>query len=663
MTIEIVATINSDGAKRGAAQLNSALASSSGHVKRFDSSILSVNRALGLLGGFMAVRTLVNAGKAAISAADDFTRLEARLNAIGTGGYTAQQVMDAVGDAANRARVPVNDLTDVYARNAAALGRLGYSQSEAVRIAETLSKLGTLSGGSAQSVSAAMFQLSQAFNSGTFRGEEFNSVAEQTPEVLRALSDATGKSAGELRKLAAEGKITAETVADAMLYVSHTTDERFGKMGSTVEQSLTLLSNSVTTNWGKISKEMNVTGSWVSTINDLTKALELPVAKNIMRDFAFGLTWIADAAKSGLGYLGQFVSYIQELRDARIASDAAGGDLASIDSISYKNALLNGSGGGRRRGGIRNGKPVTGAATGTVPTLDVTGGRPQPTFGKGTSDDSEAKRIERVIERTRELSAVEDLRNAVTTARLNGEHEVARQLERQIELEQRITPEMEKHAPLLVAELRQRIENGYELERQLETQSELIERNKQFAEDMASTLTDGFKRAITEGNSFSETLRNVASQLMDVVAQAALFDPLKKNLTDSISGSLGSTDLGSMFSGFSLGGFGFAKGGVLSSPASFTSGGMRGVAGEAGPEALMPLKRGADGSLGVVAQGGGSGSQVINISIAGDATDATVEKLRAVARQEFTRLAPGVVRDSVSAVRREHVRDTNYLRR
>ena len=59
----------------------------------------------------------------------------------------------------------------------------------------------------------------------------------------------------------------------------------------------------------------------------------------------------------------------------------------------------------------------------------------------------------------------------------------------------------------------------------------------------------------------------------------------------------------------------FAKGGVVSAPTSFPMRGGSGLMGEAGAEAIMPLSRGADGRLGVAAQGGGRAVTVVmNIS-------------------------------------------------
>ncbi|MFO1286795.1 MAG: hypothetical protein U1F49_09825 [Rubrivivax sp.] len=97
--------------------------------------------------------------------------------------------------------------------------------------------------------------------------------------------------------------------------------------------------------------------------------------------------------------------------------------------------------------------------------------------------------------------------------------------------------------------------------------------------------------------------------------------------TQSAGGDAIKNALGGVYS--SAGRLAFAAGGVVTGPTNFrfAQGGAlrKGLMGEAGPEAIMPLRRAADGSLGVIAQGGSGATY--NITVAGDATTNTVRMI------------------------------------
>lgn len=130
----------------------------------------------------------------------------------------------------------------------------------------------------------------------------------------------------------------------------------------------------------------------------------------------------------------------------------------------------------------------------------------------------------------------------------------------------------------------------------------------------ASSLVSAFEGLAFKGKNLGDVVRSLAMNLSQTVLKSA-FAPLERGIGALFSGALtGAT-------GFAHGGVfqrggvvPFASGGVISSPIAFPlSGGLTGVAGERGAEAIMPLARGRDGRLGVVAQGGGP-SITINIS-------------------------------------------------
>jgi phage-related minor tail protein len=132
-------------------------------------------------------------------------------------------------------------------------------------------------------------------------------------------------------------------------------------------------------------------------------------------------------------------------------------------------------------------------------------------------------------------------------------------------------------------------------------------------------LSRSFEDVALKGKSLSGVLRNLALDMSRMVLDKAL---------DGVTGAIGS-GVGSALSSLVTSADGnvfaggrvkpFAKGGVISSPMLFPLQNGVGLAGEAGPEAVMPLTRGPDGRLGVASQGGG---QAVNVTFNVQATDA-----------------------------------------
>jgi lambda family phage tail tape measure protein len=130
-----------------------------------------------------------------------------------------------------------------------------------------------------------------------------------------------------------------------------------------------------------------------------------------------------------------------------------------------------------------------------------------------------------------------------------------------------------------------------------------------------SALAGALKSATVSGKSLDDVLRGLATRLSTVALNSAL-KPLE-TLVSNAAGSL-TAGLGSLF-GFADGGVvhgvtPFAAGGIVSQPTYFAHGGGLGLMGEAGAEAILPLKRGSDGSLGVAAAGGGATQIVFNVT-------------------------------------------------
>ncbi|WP_425090958.1 phage tail tape measure protein [Tropicimonas sp. S265A] len=127
------------------------------------------------------------------------------------------------------------------------------------------------------------------------------------------------------------------------------------------------------------------------------------------------------------------------------------------------------------------------------------------------------------------------------------------------------------------------------------------------AASLGNSVGNGLRRAFDgvafEGDKLSDSLKNVARSMADAAYNSAM-KPVQQALGDTLTS--GVNNLLSGVFGFSHGGaftegkvIPFARGGVVSSPTTFPMRGAAGLMGEAGPEAIMPLARGADGRLGV----------------------------------------------------------------
>lgn len=137
-------------------------------------------------------------------------------------------------------------------------------------------------------------------------------------------------------------------------------------------------------------------------------------------------------------------------------------------------------------------------------------------------------------------------------------------------------------------------------------------------------LTSALRGATTGGKGLEEVLRSVGMRLTDIALSAGLkpLEGLLGDAAESVIGSLGAgfdRISGAGVTAYAAGGvpgrvMPFAEGGVVAAPTYFPMSGGMGLMGEAGAEAILPLKRGADGALGVAAEGGG-GTTVIHFQV------------------------------------------------
>jgi tape measure domain-containing protein len=278
---------------------------------------------IGRLGGAAA---LLGGGAVFISFSDQMTNMTNQLRlAVGAEGDLVG-TRRALLEISNESRVGVVATTELYSKLSRATKDLNLSQGDLLQITDTINKTFVISGASTAETEGSIRQLSQALNSGVLRGEEFNSVAEQSPRLMQALQDSTGKTAGELRALAADGKLTSQVLIAALTGQAAAISKEFETTESTVAQATTVAMNSIKTLVGVFNEGSGATASLAGGIlnvaasfNDFAASMEsgqLDAYITSYTDaFHLGLPGIrefftssTEEAKTGFGSIRDFIN-------------------------------------------------------------------------------------------------------------------------------------------------------------------------------------------------------------------------------------------------------------------------------------------------------------------------------------------------------------------
>lgn len=227
-------------------------------------------------------------------------------------GQDLVDVQNAIFKVAQDSSTPLQAVATLYGRLEPATRGLINSGDELIKITETINKAFVVSGATSEEASNAIVQLSQALGAGALRSEEFNSVNEQGPRIMQGIADYMGVARGELKSLAAQGKITTEVVINSLRQMSSSVDTEFSKMNATFEMKGTQALNNLTKSLGSNSDVQSA----VSAIGDAMVGL----SENIDTMVTAGQ---AMATLYGARLVGAIAASTAETVKSRVAAHAA----------------------------------------------------------------------------------------------------------------------------------------------------------------------------------------------------------------------------------------------------------------------------------------------------------------------------------------------------
>ncbi|MGQ4591776.1 tape measure protein [Raoultella ornithinolytica] len=160
-------------------------------------------------------------------------------------------VTERVFNITQQTRGSLDATASLYARLERATRQYGTSAGDLSKLTTIINQGFVVSGATAQEAENAIIQLSQGLASGALRGEEFNSVNEQGNRLIVALADSMGVSIGEMRNMAAQGKLTTDVVVNGLLSQGAVIGKEFANTTTTISQALQVAGNNITKFFGE----------------------------------------------------------------------------------------------------------------------------------------------------------------------------------------------------------------------------------------------------------------------------------------------------------------------------------------------------------------------------------------------------------------------------
>ena len=268
----LIISIDARNAERTARELSRELQNITDGGNRATQQTGALSTSLRSLAGYMA--GIVTVGSA-INKMDTWTGLQNRLKLVTNNQQELSGAMRDTFKIAQETAQAWSSVAQVYQRFADNSKTLGITLEQTASLTTTVSKAIAVSGASAAAAEAALMQFGQALASGVLRGEEFNSIAEQAPALLKAIANGLGVGIGQLRAMAAEGQLTGDVVIKSLEKAKTSVDELFGKTDFTIANSFTQLNNAVIQFIGEAGKANGSASLLSETIKLLAENLNL----------------------------------------------------------------------------------------------------------------------------------------------------------------------------------------------------------------------------------------------------------------------------------------------------------------------------------------------------------------------------------------------------
>lgn len=302
--------------------------------QEINEGVSNANNLMDTIKGAVAAYVTIQSVTSALNLSDQLTSTTARLNLMNDGLQTTAELQDMIYLSAERSRGAYQTTADAVSKLGLMAGDAFDSSAEIIAFTEQLNKQFTIAGTEAAGIDAAMLQLTQAMGSGVLRGEEYNSILEQAPNIIQSIADYLEVPKGQLKDMAAEGQITAEIVKNAMFAAADETNAKFEQMPMTFAQIGQSIENTAMMAFTPVLQRMNeIANSEAFNVMVENAVSALSVVAGIALEIfdllvgaatllADNWSWLSPIIYGVVGALALYATYLGITKAAELASAA-----------------------------------------------------------------------------------------------------------------------------------------------------------------------------------------------------------------------------------------------------------------------------------------------------------------------------------------------------
>ncbi|MFN6881133.1 tape measure protein [Proteus mirabilis] len=248
-------------------RMDSSFNRTSQSVNNTERSMLSLSKVAASLAGYLSASMVASYSEA-------WTELNNKLSNSVRASESLIDVTQRVFDISQATRSSLDATATLYARLERGTREYNTSAEDLAKLTSIINQGFIVSGATAQEAENAIIQLSQGIASGVLRGEEFNSVAEQGSRLMVALADSMGVGIGQLRKMAAEGKLTTDVVVKGLLSQGDAIGKEFAKTTRTMSQAFQEAGNNLTKFLGENTTIKSTSSAFSDAVITVSKNLD-----------------------------------------------------------------------------------------------------------------------------------------------------------------------------------------------------------------------------------------------------------------------------------------------------------------------------------------------------------------------------------------------------